>query len=197
MKIKELLDELSVTGNTIAKIAQDKVGIGEKRLKNALHNAGYEYRNKNPKGWFYAKEGKEPLYQSVFEFIESKNSLPNVKQSSPDLNITLPRSSQPITLDVKSVINEGEKYIHTVFTPEEVTILKELIKAYVLDDQQDSQRDDLYQRVVTLEKGNKVRKTIVINEEVGTLLDRFADQQKFNKSDIIELAILDLINKYK
>ena len=105
MKIKELLDELSVTGNTIAKIAQDKVGIGEKRLKNALHNAGYEYRNKNPKGWFYAKEGKEPLYQSCLKasFIESKNSLPNAKQSSPDLNITLPRSSQPITLDVKSV----------------------------------------------------------------------------------------------
>ncbi|MGN7397907.1 hypothetical protein [Peribacillus frigoritolerans] len=50
MKIKEVLDELSVTGNTIAKIAQEKVALERNGLKNALHNAGYEYRNKNPKG---------------------------------------------------------------------------------------------------------------------------------------------------
>ncbi|MGN7397906.1 hypothetical protein [Peribacillus frigoritolerans] len=80
-----------------------------------------------------------------------------MKRSSPDLNDTSTRSSHPITLDVNSVRNEGEKYNHTGFTPEEITILKELIKANVLDDQQDSQNGDLYQRVVTLEKGNKVR----------------------------------------
>ena len=194
MKIKEVLDELSMTGNTVAKIAKYKAKIGEKRLKEALHNAGYEYRNKNPKGWFYAGEGEQPLYQSVFEFISVQTSLPDVKQNSP-------RKPQGISLDVNSVRNEGEYNIHTGFTPEEVAILRELIRGYVLDDQhEDSQgdRDDLYQRVVTLEKkGDKVRKTIVINREVGSLLDKFAEQQKFNKSDLIEIAILDLVKKYQ
>ncbi|MEA3577717.1 hypothetical protein [Peribacillus frigoritolerans] len=50
---------------------------------------------------------------------------------------------------------------------------------------------------MTLEKDTKVRKTIVIHEEVGALLDSFAAQQKFNKSDLIEIAILDLIEKHR
>ncbi|MBK5482850.1 hypothetical protein JFV29_13300 [Peribacillus sp. TH16] len=194
MKIKEVLDELSMKGNTVAKIAKNKAKIGEKKLKEALHNTGYEYHNKNPKVWFYAGEGEQPLYQSVFEFINVQTSLPVVKQDSP-------RKPQVNSLDVKSVRNEGEHNVHTGFTPEEVAILRDLIRIYVLDEQHkenQGDRDDLYQRVITLEKkGDKVRKTIVINREVGSLLDKFADQQKFNKSDLIEIAILDLIKKYQ
>lgn len=191
MKIKELLEELSVTGNTMARVAKEKVGIGEKRLKSVLHNAGYEYRNSGQKGWYYIGDTEEPLYKSVFEFVESKNNSPQVKQTSPvsppKVKETSPSISQPVVFDVNRGRNEGE----IDFTPEEIAILKELIRTYVLDKKPDNHRsrDDLYQRVVTLEKGKKVRKTIVINEEVGALLDRFADQQKFNKSDIIEIAI--------
>ncbi|MBK5447086.1 ribbon-helix-helix domain-containing protein [Peribacillus sp. TH24] len=204
MKIKEILDDLLITGNTIAKIAKEKVHIGEKKLKEALHNAGYEYRNSGQKGWYYIGEGEEPLYTSVFEFIKSNNSHPKVKQTTPihafNLNQSshdLKRDSHPIPLDVNSARTQGKSSIHTEFTPEERAILRDLIREYVLNDQQDSHGDDLYQRVVTLEKGKKVRKTIVINEEVGALLDSFADQQKINKSDLIEIAILDLIKKYK
>jgi hypothetical protein len=200
MKIKEILDDLLITGNTIAKIAKEKVHIGEKKLKEALHNAGYEYRNSGQKGWHYVGEGEEPLYSSVFEFIKSNNSHPKVKQTSPIHAFNVNQSSHdtkkdshPIPLDVNSVRTQD----HTEFTPEERAILRDLIRGYVLNDQQDSPGDDLYQRVVTLEKGKKVRKTIVIDEEVGALLDNFADQQKFNKSDLIEIAILDLVEKYK
>ena len=204
MKIKEILDDLLITGNTIAKIAKEKVHIGEKKLKEALHNAGYEYRNSGQKGWHYVGEGEEPLYTSVFEFIKSKNSHPKVKQTTPIHAFNVNQSSHdtkkdshPIPLDENSVRNQDKSSIHTEFTPEERAILRDLIRGYVLNDQQDSHGDDLYQRVVTLEKGKKVRKTIVINEEVGALLDSFADQQKFNKSDLIEIAILDLVKKYK
>jgi hypothetical protein len=216
MKIKEVLDDLTVTGNTIAKIAKDKASIGEKKLKEALHNAGYEYRNKNPKGWFYAREGEEPLYKSVFDFIEPKTSSANVKRDSHAGAFDVKRDSHAGAFDVKrdshagafdvkrdshagafdvnNTRTKGENSVHTEFTPEEIAILRELIRGYVLDDQQD--RDALYQRVVTLKAGKKVRKTIVINEEVGALLDNFADHQKFNKSDLMEIAILDLIKKY-
>jgi hypothetical protein len=194
MKIKEVLDDLTVTGNTIAKIAKDKASIGEKKLKEALHNAGYEYRNKNPKGWFYAREGEEPLYKSVFDFIEPKTSSANVKRDSHAGAFDVKRDSHAGAFDVNNTRTKGENSVHTEFTPEEIAILRELIRGYVLDDQQD--RDALYQRVVTLKAGKKVRKTIVINEEVGALLDKFADHQKFNKSDLMEIAILDLIKKY-
>ncbi|MFF2290466.1 hypothetical protein [Peribacillus butanolivorans] len=86
MKIIEVLDELSMKGNTVAKIAKNKAKIGEGKLKEALHNTGYEYHNKSPKGWFYAGEGEQPLYQSVFEFISVQTSLPDVKQNSPSIH---------------------------------------------------------------------------------------------------------------
>ncbi|MFD4819707.1 hypothetical protein [Peribacillus butanolivorans] len=127
---------------------KNKAKIGEEKIKEALHNTGYEYHNKNPKGWFYAGEGEQPLYQSVFEFI-------NVQTSSPDVKPNSPRKPQVNSLDVNSVRNEGELIVHTGFTPEEVAILRDLIRIYVLDDQhEDSQgdRDDFYQRVVTLKK---------------------------------------------
>jgi hypothetical protein len=95
---------------------------------------------------------------------------------------------------VNNTRTKGENPVHTGFSPEEIAILRELIRGYVLDDQQD--RDVLYQRIVTLKAGKKVRKTIIINEEVGVLLDKFAEHQKFNKSDLMEIAILDLIKKY-
>lgn len=208
MKIKEVLNELSKQGNTIATIAKEKVKIGEKRLKAALHNAGYKYRNSAPKGWYYAGEGEEPSYQSIYDFIEVNNSSPNVKRTSPNVKKNSPVNSQPVALDVKEARNEGEQPIHTVFTHEEITILKQLIRSYVLDEKPSGSQDDnsgdtqgdrdnLYQRVISLEKGDKVRKTIVINKEVGALLDTFADQQKFNKSDLLEIAILDLVKKYQ
>ncbi|MDP1420388.1 hypothetical protein Q8G35_18865 [Peribacillus simplex] len=204
MKIKEILDDLLITGNTIAKVAKEKVRIGEKKLKEALHNAGYEYRNSGQKGWYYVGEGEEPLYTSVFEFIKSNNSHPKVKQTTPihAFNVNqsshdMKKDSHPIPLDMNSPRTQDKSSIPPEFTPEERAILRDLIRGYVLNDQQDSHGDDLYQRVVTLEKGKKVRKTIVINEEVGVLLDSFADQQKFNKSDLIEIAIFDLVKKYK
>lgn len=204
MKIKEVLEELSITGNTIAKIAKEKVDIGEKKLKEALHNAGYEYRNSGQKGWYYVGEGEEPLYTSVFEFIKSNNSHPKVKQTTPihAFNVNqsshdMKKDSHPILLDVNSTRTKDKSSIHTEFTPEERAILRDLIREYVLNDQQDSHDDDLYKRVVTLEKGTRVRKTIVINDKVGALLDKFADQHRFNKSDLIEIAILDLVTKYQ
>ncbi|MGE7766838.1 hypothetical protein [Peribacillus sp. NPDC096540] len=102
---------------------------------------------------------------------------------------------------MNSVRNPCEYNIHTGFTPEAAAVLRELIRGYVLDDQHKGSpgdRADLYQGLVTLDKkGDKVRKTNVINREVESLLDKFADQQKFIKSDLIEIAILDLIKKYQ
>lgn len=84
----------------------------------------------------------------MFEFINVQTSIPDVKQNSP-------RKPQGISLDVNSVRNEGEYNIHTGFTLEEVAILRDLIRIYVLDEQHkenEGDRDDLYQRVITLEK---------------------------------------------
>ncbi|KSU81986.1 hypothetical protein GA0061096_3582 [Fictibacillus enclensis] len=68
MLIKELLDQLTKPGQTVAAIAKQIEGIGEKRLKKALNQAGYQFRNQAPKGWFFAGEGAEPLDKSIFDY---------------------------------------------------------------------------------------------------------------------------------
>jgi hypothetical protein len=43
---------------------------------------------------------------------------------------------------------------------------------------------------------NKVRKTIVIDENVAKLLDQLAEEKRVNKSDLLEVALLDLSERY-
>lgn len=42
----------------------------------------------------------------------------------------------------------------------------------------------------------KIRKTIVIDESIAKQLDDFAFKTRFNKSDIVHLALQDFISKY-
>jgi hypothetical protein len=65
------------------------------------------------------------------------------------------KDSHPIPLDVNRARIQDKSSIHTEFTPEERAILRDLIRGYVLNDQQDSHGDDLYQRAVTLEKAKR------------------------------------------
>lgn len=168
MKISELLHDLSQPENTIASIAKGLDGISEKKLRQVLKEAGYEFRNQGQKGWYYIGEKEQPLNQSIFDFVHT--SSPRVKSNSHNV-----------------------KQDELSFTSEEIRLLKELVKERVVEPQEHT----LEGRIEGLNKGQKVRKTIVINENVGELFDRFAEQTRFNKSDLLEVAILDLIDKYK
>jgi hypothetical protein len=56
----------------------------------------------------------------------------------------------------------------------------------------------LLDRIAGLDRSaEKTRKTIVINEEVAKQLDEFSKKKRINKSDLIELALLDLFDRYR
>ena len=57
--------------------------------------------------------------------------------------------------------------------------------------------DSLLERISGLNKAShKVRKTIVIDENVAKLLDQLAEEKRVNKSDLLEIALLDLFERY-
>ena len=79
--IGSILDALKVEGVKTGDVAKVIKGISEKPLRNALKQAGYEFQNKVPKGWYFIGEGEQPLNHSIFDYVKQGNT--KVKDSSP------------------------------------------------------------------------------------------------------------------
>lgn len=71
LRIAEILSELSKQGQTESGIAKQIEGIEEDRLKAALNEEGYPFRNHSPKGWFFVGKGAEPLEKSILEYAKN------------------------------------------------------------------------------------------------------------------------------
>ncbi|WP_338368073.1 hypothetical protein, partial [Enterococcus faecium] len=82
------------------------------------------------------------------------------------------------------------------FTKEELTTLKEMIQEYIQEKRNQTSRDRLHIRIMKLQKEERTRKTVVMSESVAKKFDDFAEKMKFNKSDILELALVDFIRSY-
>jgi len=73
ISIKSILEVLKTEGVKTADVAKQIEGISEKPLRIALKAAGYEFRNKAPRGWHYFGESPEPLNASIFEYVKQSN----------------------------------------------------------------------------------------------------------------------------
>lgn len=194
MRIGEVLDALATPGNTVAKVAKEQAGIGEKRLRTVLNTAGYEFRNKGQKGWFYIGEGQEPLEKDLSDYITVSNT---TAQSTAPIN----NKRQVIYSRSDLAKNDkGDQVNDTLgqsqFTKEELTTLKEMIQEYIQEKRNQTSRDRLHIRIMKLKKEERTRKTVVMSESVAKKFDDFAEKRKFNKSDILELALVDFISSY-
>ncbi|ECO1677967.1 hypothetical protein XO47_15175 [Listeria monocytogenes] len=82
MKIGDVLNEVKKPGETIASVAKRIDGISEKPLRKVLKSAGYEFSNREPKGWIYIGQDPEPLEKSIFDFTTkatASKSTSNIK----------------------------------------------------------------------------------------------------------------------
>jgi metal-responsive CopG/Arc/MetJ family transcriptional regulator len=194
MRIGEVLDALATPGNTVARVAKEQAGIGEKRLRTALNTAGYEFRNKGQKGWFYIGEGQEPLDKNLSDYVTGSNTtVRSTASTSNKRQVIYSRSDLAKN-------HKGMQVDHTLgeiqFTREELTALKEMIQEYIKEKRNQTPRDRLHIRIMKLEKEERTTKTVVISESVAQKFDDFAEKMRFNKSDILELALMDFISSY-
>jgi hypothetical protein len=179
--------------------------MGEKRLKKALNQAGYTYSNKAPKGWSFSGEGTGPLDHNIFNYVNSdspevwkKVEIPSTVQSDPhenEINVQLdsPRPKSTGESVVKSISQEG----YSKLMYEELKAIRGLLQPNQSHVNRVSP-SSLLDRIVGLDRdAEKTRKTIVINEEVAKQLDDFSKKKRINKSDLIELALLDLFERYR
>lgn len=77
------------------------------------------------------------------------------------------------------------------FTSDEVADLVEMIHEWRLNRATIKRLKPVHEQIKALPKGNKIRKTIVIDKSIGKQLDDYCRTERVNKSDIIHLALLD------
>jgi DNA-binding transcriptional regulator YiaG len=195
--IGSILKALSIKGVQSSDIAKQITGINEKVFRNALKEAGYEFRNFGQKGWYFVGEGKEPLDKSIFDFV--KRSSPTKKNTSHKVH---KEDIQSNTKSVRSNINfkHSSHEIHEQLTQDEIRMIREMLKSWQevsISSTVQAERESLYERIKQLPQGKKTRKTIVINSDIGKRLDEICKAERVNKSDVLHLALVELFRKYE
>lgn len=191
-------------GNKAEHIAKEIDGISQKPFLRALKEAGYVYSNKAPKGWHYKGGGVEPINKSIFDFVKSGFS--NVKSNSSDVNTPSQAVHDEFTYSNTEVacsngdVIQNSPVVHPQFTQNEVSMIMEMLYEWqqrkVAEKNEDNEAfNQIYERIKQLPKGDKTRKTIVIDKSIGERLDKYCEVERVNKSDVIHLALLDFLNK--
>lgn len=179
-------------GNKAEHVAKAIDGISQKPFVKALKDAGYAYSNKSPQGWHYVGEGKEPLDKSIFDYV--KSSSPKVIRSNTKVNngnVDVNSSNMDVNrgnMDVNSPI------VHPQFTQDELSDLVEMLYEWRLKRGTVQGREQVHERIKALPKGDKTRKTIVIDEVIAKRLDDYCKTERVNKSDVLHLALIDFFN---
>lgn len=188
--IKSILEAMA-EGNKAEAIAKEIEGISQKPFLNALREAGYNYSNKAPKGWHYEGEGVEPLDKSIFDYVK-RSSLPK-KSNSPALHKEFTPSNTEV-IPSHNEVTVNSPMVHSQFTDDEVSMIKEMLNSWK---EAVPVSESVHDRIKYLPQGIKTRKTIVINESIGKRLDNFCGLEKVNKSDVLNLALIDFLEKYR
>ncbi|MGM0879136.1 MAG: hypothetical protein ACQEWV_31985 [Bacillota bacterium] len=186
--IRSILEVLAQEGVKTGDVAKQIPGISEKPFRNALKEAGYEFRNSGQKGWFFIGEGEEPLDKSIFDYVKS---------SSPKVHTPFTQSNKKFTESNKE-FTHNSSIVHEQFTQDEIHMIKAMLKSWQeVSSTTRTNEESLYNRVKQLPQSDKTRKTIVIDRIIGKRLDEFCEAERINKSDVLHLALADFLEKYE
>ncbi|WP_342514190.1 hypothetical protein MKY34_05380 [Sporosarcina sp. FSL K6-1522] len=183
--IRSIIEALKT--NKAEAVAKEIDGISQKPFLTALKAAGYKYNTKAPLGWHYVGEGVEPLDKSIFDFHVKKSPSPRVHKPITQSNTDIIPSNTQVT-GVSHVV-------HQQFTSDEVGMIKEMLRSWQEASPTIQVQGTLHDRIKQLPQGDKTRKTVVIDKDIGKQLDNFCQAERVNKSDVLHLALMDFLNK--
>ena len=89
--------------------------------------------------------------------------------------------------------------VHPQFTRDEVEDLVAMLQEWRMNKATAQigiqEPKTVHERIKTLPKGDKTRKTIVIDKAIGERLDEYCQAEKVDKSDILHLALMDFLDR--
>lgn len=110
-----------------------------------------------------------------------------------------PKENKEITNNITNVFNNTEFKDNMLFLHNEIDILKNIIEQFKQDDKSNTNVIELREGIkINLPEANIKRTTIRINESVWDMFNQFVEDNKpFDKHDLMGMALLEYINKYK
>lgn len=184
MLVGEFLDRLE-RGETVTSISET-LGVHRKTLQRRLRKLGYAWDADRLKWRWEGEEDEEPRNEPLIETNESPSNRQEASRSS--------RAPKPRPKEKSEEINS------LPFTLDEIKDLKEMLRQWRAEPETAvCSEGDLVKKIEQIRNsGNeKVRKTIVIDQEIGDRFDEYAEKTRLNKSDLLHLALEELMNKYR
>lgn len=196
MNVEEVIQSLN-TGKKAA-ILGSEIGIPDKRLRAAIKAAGYAYDTKK-KVWEFVGEGEEPKNKPIQYYasiaINTNSNTKSTRNIPKGNNNAIKGAVQVDELSRNNMTKCNNNYSLNL-TEEEAVAFKSMLSEYMERKANETQRDRLHAQIMQLEKEKRSKKTFNISETVIEQFDSFADHMRFSKSDLLELALLDLMRRY-
>ncbi|MGG5735913.1 MULTISPECIES: CopG family transcriptional regulator [Bacillus] len=181
MNIKDLLQMLKE--NRILIVAK-QIEISHKKLSKALKAAGYEYNR--GLGWHFTSKGEQPLDVDIREFIvDTDNS------RSETLNEGLTKNEVNV---LREIINGWDA---TKTAVNHIAQQKEKVSKSSDPQKNTNAIHSLYVRIGKSEARERASRTVNLDKEACTMLDRFEDKHRLNRDEIVEIALYEFFEKYK
>lgn len=184
MNVGTLLQRLE-NGETLKELAQD-MGLNPSTIQRRLKKMGYKYDN-SAKLWKWESDGEPPL-----NFDLTSAQIPKRTHT------TTKEHKEVAKVSHKSAVDSAYQ-----FTIEEIEILREMMESRMAEKKrQRAQSNDKepispHHRLKGLSKSDKVRKNIFLSTSVNDDFEEFCKRERLQKSDVVELALIDFMEKYK
>ncbi|MFB5574188.1 hypothetical protein [Bacillus paranthracis] len=193
MKVREVIERLN-NGTKAAALAKE-LNIADKRFREELKKIGFEYSN-SLKAWSGGEDAGKYLDKSVFDYVPQKGNR-GVTSKSQGSNKQVAKTPQRTAQTNNTNSPNSNTDCEIQFTQSEILALKEIAKQFISEKANETHRERIHKRIIKLPNEDMTRKTVVINKAIGDRLDAFASKMKFNKSDILSLALADFLDCYE
>lgn len=176
------------------KEVKNEMSVGENKLRRVLIAAGYEYDTSLRK-WRYivldeSKDVRNMSFWAFDEKLKGNTSNMNDNTSNTESNTDITKSN------IKVISSNKDNTIIEGFSPEEMAALKEMVQLH-LNKQPSSANQTILESIKALQSDDTDRKTFVIDKGLIAGLDAFCELHRVRKSDVMSVAIADLLQKYK
>jgi len=180
------IENAHLRDNKNLKSIANEVKMGENKFRKLMLAIGY-YHDTSVRKWYFNNDFEDLRHMSVKEF--EKLSKSNTSNKS------VTRVSQKVIKSNNNIISSPEQSnISNIFTDEEILILKEIAKNHPNTEM--VYFDSILERLANLEVNKKERKTYLIDVDLIEKFDSFCKQNRVSMSDVMSIAIIDLLNKY-
>lgn len=187
MNVGTLLQRME-NGETLKELAQD-MGLNPSTIQRRLKKMGYKYDN-SAKLWKWESDGEPPL-----NFDLTSAQIPKRTHTTNEEHKEVAKVSQKSAVDST---RDGLKI-------EEIKLLRMMMKDFKKgqEEKKQPQSNDKerfvspHHRLKDLSESDKVRKNIFLSTSVNDDFEEFCKRERLQKSDVVELALIDFMEKYK